>query len=97
MNSELGKAEQRSRIGQQKKNCCTLCPIKPSDEHGDETEVIVSLQTVIDVYHKYNKSLQIKQYQTIQCMYMRHIGWSAGYTAPTRHPGNPDALTFPMP
>ena len=25
MNSTLGKAEQRSRIGQQKKFCCTLC------------------------------------------------------------------------
>ena len=79
MNSTLGKAEQRSKIGQQKKFCCTLCTIKPSDEHGDETENIVSLQTVINVYHKYDTSLQIKQYQIIQCMYMRPMGWGPGY------------------
>ena len=79
MNSTLGKAEQRSRIGQQKKFCCTLCTIKPSDEHGDETKNIVSLQTVINVYHKYHRSLQIKQYQIIQCMYMRPMGWGPGY------------------
>ena len=79
MNSELGKAEQRSKIGRQEKICCTLCTIKPSDEHGDETEIIVSLQTVLDVCHKYNKSLQIKQYPIIQCMYMRHMGWGPGY------------------
>ena len=57
--------------------------VKPSDEHGDETKNIVSLQTVINVYHKYDKSLQIKQYQIIQCMYMRPMGWGPGYTPPT--------------
>ena len=79
-----GGAEQRSRIGQQKIFCCTLCTIKPSDEHGDETENIVSLQTVINVYHKYDTSLQIKQYQIIQCMYMRPMGWGPGYTPPLK-------------
>ena len=49
-------------------------------EHKDETKNIVSLQTVINVYDKYNKSLQIKQYQIIQCMYMRQMGWGPGYT-----------------
>ena len=58
-------------------------PLKPSDEHGDETQNIVSLQTVINVYHKCDKSLQIKQYQIIQCMYMRPMGWS-GYTPPLK-------------
>ena len=61
----------------------TGIPVKPSDEHGDETQNIVSLQTVIDVYHKCDKSLQIKQYQIIQCMYMRPMGWS-GYTPPLK-------------
>ena len=61
----------------------SLPPLKPSDEHGDETENIVSLQTVINVYHKCDKSLQIKQYQIIQCMYMRPMGWS-GYTPPLK-------------
>ena len=59
--------------------------MKPSDEHGDETEIIVSLQTVIDVYNKCNKSLQIVQYQIIQCMYMRHMGWGPGYNARWYH------------
>ena len=58
--------------------------LKPSDEHGDETKNIVSLQTVINVYHKYNKSLQIKQCKIIQCMYMRHMGWGPGYTPPLK-------------
>ena len=58
--------------------------VKPSDEHGDETENIVSLQTVINVYHKYDTSLQIKQYQIIQCMYMRPMGWGPGYTPPLK-------------
>ena len=58
--------------------------VKPSDEHGDETENIVSLQTVINVYHKYDKSLQIKQYQIIQCMYMRPMGWGPGYSPPLK-------------
>ena len=59
-----------------KKNCgSVLWPaIKSSDEHGDETKIIVSLQTVINVYNKYYKSLEIMQYQIIQCMYMRHMG-----------------------
>ena len=31
------------------------------------------------MYHKYNKSLLIKQYEIIQCTYMRHMGWGPGY------------------
>ena len=58
--------------------------VKPSDEHGDETKNIVSLQRVIKVYHKYNKSLEIKHYQIIQCMYMRPMGCGPGYTPPLK-------------
>ena len=80
LETRQNRAAQRSKIGQQKKICRTLCTIKPGDDHGDETKNIVSLQTVKNVYHKYDKSLQIKQYQIIQCMYMRHMGSGPGYS-----------------